>query len=42
MTNAKTNTGNLHLIFHPAAYYASPEDDLNDNELFERQRTFRA
>ncbi|TPQ33094.1 hypothetical protein C2U70_20100 [Bradyrhizobium guangdongense] len=33
MTNANTNAGNLHPLFHPAAHYASPEDVLNDSEL---------
>ena len=33
MTNANTNAGNLNPLFQPAAYYASPEDVLNDNEL---------
>jgi hypothetical protein len=33
MTNANTNAGNLHPLFHPAAHYASPGDVLKDNEL---------
>jgi len=33
MTNANTNAGNLHPLFHPAAHYTSPEDVLNDNAL---------
>ncbi|MFK4727200.1 hypothetical protein ABIE89_008300 [Bradyrhizobium niftali] len=33
MTNANTNAGNLHPLFHPAAHYTSPEDALNDNAL---------
>ena len=33
MTNANTNTHNLHPIFHPAAHYDSPRSVLIDNEL---------
>lgn len=33
MTNANTNTGNLHPLFHPAAHYASPDEVLNDGAL---------
>ncbi|WFU82593.1 hypothetical protein QA645_07610 [Bradyrhizobium sp. CIAT3101] len=33
MTNANTNAGNLHHLFHPAAHYASPDDVLSDAAL---------
>ncbi|MET4036598.1 hypothetical protein ABIB94_008193 [Bradyrhizobium sp. JR7.2] len=33
MTNAKTNSSNLHSLFHPAAHYASPDAVLNDETL---------
>ncbi len=33
MTNAKTNSSNLHSLFHPAAHYASPDEVLNDETL---------
>ena len=33
MSDTNTNNGNLNPFFHPAAYYASPEDVLNDSEL---------
>ena len=33
MTNAKTSTGKLDPLFHPAAHYASPDEVLNDDDL---------
>ncbi|WP_342709752.1 hypothetical protein AAFG13_35675 [Bradyrhizobium sp. B124] len=33
MINANTNTGDLNLLFHPAAHYAFPGDVLSDNRL---------
>ena len=33
MTDAKTNSGNLSPLFHPAAHYGSPDDVLNDADL---------
>ena len=33
MTDANTNSGKLHLLFHPAAHYASPDEVLNDEAL---------
>ncbi|MES5483055.1 hypothetical protein QMZ05_09885 [Bradyrhizobium sp. INPA03-11B] len=33
MTDANTNSGKLHPLFHPAAHYASPDEVLNDEAL---------
>lgn len=33
MTNTNTNRTNLHVLFHPAAHYDSPDDVLDDGEL---------
>ncbi|MBR0736968.1 hypothetical protein JQ581_08505 [Bradyrhizobium liaoningense] len=33
MTNANTNAGNLHSLYHTAAHYGYPEDVLNDTAL---------
>ncbi|MCP3395526.1 hypothetical protein NLM27_43370 [Bradyrhizobium sp. CCGB12] len=38
MTNAKTNAGNLDLLFHPASHYACPDDVLNDQTLSDPEK----